>query len=219
VRIGEYNTAGQTSTGVALWSSGAVTIAGSIPNIEFHYNNSATFTSKITENVAGTLTAKNVLQCERFNFGTNYPYYLNESGDISARTVSQTSDRNDKKDIEDISDKYIELWDKLSVKTYRYINDDKVVRVGLIAQDVEEWALKVGLTLEDCGFIGKRYIDNDIYKGYKYSIDYISMAMITMAKVKQIVDIINQHDKRIQELEDEIAILKARINHMQSQYA
>ena len=147
-------------------------------------------------------------------------------GDVSYRfntvycqTLDQSSDKNDKKNICDISDKYIELWDKLSVKTFRYINDDKIVRVGLIAQDVEEWALKVGLTLEDCGFIGKRYVDNDTYKGYKYSLDYISMAMITMAKVKQIVDIINQHDKRIQDLEDEIAILKSLINHMQSQYA
>ena len=100
------------------------------------------------------------------------------------------------------------MWDMLQVKTFRYKEDDKTVRVGLIAQDVEECAYKVGLTNEECGFIIKDYVDNENYKGYRYSLDYTGIATITMAKLKQVVDVINT-------LQDEIAILKATILHLQ----
>lgn len=154
---------------------------------------------------------------------SNYATYLGDAtyyyNTIYYQTLSQISDRNSKKDIFDISEKYLDLWDKLSVKTFRYIDDDKTVKVGLIAQEVEECALKSGLTLEQCGFILREYVDNEIYKGYKYSLDYTGLATITMAKLKQVIGNIAEHDKRIQRLEDEIAILKATISQMQMQYA
>ena len=143
---------------------------------------------------------------------SNYATYLGDAtyyyNTIYYATLSQQSDRNVKKDVYNISKKYLDMWDMLQVKTFRYKEDDKTVRVGLIAQDVEECAYKVGLTNEECGFIIKDYVDNENYKGYRYSLDYTGIATITMAKLKQVVDVINT-------LQDEIAILKATILHLQ----
>ena len=337
VRIGEYNTAGQTSTGVALWSSGAVTIAGSVPELAFRYNNSATITSTIYESSQGTLTSTAKFRAPSIEFGSNYEYGLDDLGQVWARniyvgkgsayyvfnssgtainliymdtsnilrfgygasdiwigaygtttrmqffaseridlclncsgtsgavypalsfvsemiydqhagansktghvlrptgtaiatnlgssgcpfnmiyyqTLSQVSDKNDKKNIYDISDKYIALWDKLAIKTFRYINDDDKVRVGLIAQDVEQSAYEVGLTIEQCGFISKTWVVDEYYTGYKYGLDYLGIAMITAAKLKQIANIVNEHEKKIQEMQDKIAILSAMLLSMQ----
>ena len=300
VRIGEYNTAGQTSTGVALWSSGAVTIAGSVPELAFRYNNSAAITSSIYESSQGTLTSTAKFRAPSIEFGSNYEYGLDPLGQVWAsniyigkgsayyvfnssgtainsiymdtsnilrfgygasdvwignhgitnrtmiygtridfccntagtsetnpalslvssagganltlrpttvnavatylgdasyyynaiyyKTLSQVSDRNDKKDIEDIIDKYLQLWDLLSVKTFRYTNDaEEKVRVGLIAQEVEAAALEVGLTLDECGFISKNWVETEEYEGWKYGLDYIGLAMLTMAKLKSLM--------------------------------
>lgn len=127
---------------------------------------------------------------------------------IYYKTLTQVSDRNDKKDVKDIIDKYLELWNELSVKTFRYVNSDEKVRIGLIAQEVEDAALKVGLTIDECGFISKNWVENETYKGWKYGLDYLGISMISTAKLKIVSNTVDSHEERIKKLEDELALLK-----------
>lgn len=68
--------------------------------------------------------------------------YLGASG-----TTAVTSDRNMKKDIVDLDDKYIDFFDRLRPITYKY-NDGHRDHIGFVAQEVEEALIASGLTTE-----------------------------------------------------------------------
>lgn len=68
-------------------------------------------------------------------------------------TIS-TSDRNVKKNVEDMDDRYIQLFDLVRPVTYQFITGDRI-HAGFIAQEVEEAMEKVGLTSEELGFFCK----------------------------------------------------------------
>ena len=59
-----------------------------------------------------------------------------------------TSDRNLKRDIESLNDKYIELFKRLKPVSYKRIDGDRT-HVGFISQDVEESMNEVGLSAMD----------------------------------------------------------------------
>ncbi|MCD8119766.1 MAG: phage tail protein [Lachnospiraceae bacterium] len=88
-----------------------------------------------------------------------------------------TSDRNEKHDINDISEKYVKLFKLLRPVTYMLNGGDRV-HVGMIAQEVLEAMEQVGLTPEDfAGFcrdekIGYSKYDTDGYpiESSKYTI-------------------------------------------------
>lgn len=64
----------------------------------------------------------------------------------------QTSDRNLKKDIHEIDDKYVDLFMKLLPVSFKF-NDGVRTHIGFISQDVEEAMADVGLTdLDFAGF-------------------------------------------------------------------
>lgn len=79
--------------------------------------------------------------------------YLGSSG-----STAVTSDRNMKKDILDIDEKYIKFFDLLRPVIYKYINGHRD-HGGMIAQEVEEALEQVGLTTEQ--FAGL-VIENDV---------------------------------------------------------
>lgn len=124
--------------------------------------------------------------------------YLSSSPNVS-------SDRRLKNTILDLEEKYIELCDYLSPKSY-YMNDstDKVRQIGFVAQEVEQAAEKAGLRLNDCGFIHKHYVDREDYHGMEYSLSYDAFGVLAIAKIKQ-------QDKIIDELRSEIEELKSLI--------
>ena len=66
----------------------------------------------------------------------------------------QTSDRNAKKNIKDVDDRYIKLFDLVRPVTYQLLVGDRI-HTGFIAQEVEEAMEKVGLTAEELGFFCK----------------------------------------------------------------
>ena len=68
--------------------------------------------------------------------------YLGSSG-----STAVTSDRNLKKDIVDIDDKYIEFFDRLRPITYKY-NEGHRDHIGFVAQEVEDALEASGLTTE-----------------------------------------------------------------------
>lgn len=123
----------------------------------------------------------------------------------SESSLNVSSDRRKKDDIQDLDDRYLQLWDELSPKSY-YIKVDKEHHrhLGFIAQDVEEAMLKVGLTYEECGFLHKDWVEKEEYTGYEYSLSYDDLAVLTTAKSKK-------QQTEIDSLKTELAELKALI--------
>ena len=73
------------------------------------------------------------------------------------------SDRRLKQDIDNVSDSYLVILDKLSVKTFKFKDDTEHTKVGLIAQDVQEVLDDLRLTDSDIvheiddGYLGVNY--------------------------------------------------------------
>lgn len=61
-----------------------------------------------------------------------------------------TSDRNKKREIKDLSQKYMQLFYKLKPKTFLFHGGDRI-HVGAISQDVEEAMQEVGISPEEFG--------------------------------------------------------------------
>ena len=99
----------------------------------------------------------------------------------------QTSDRNEKKDIEVIDDKYSQLFDKLNPVTYKF-NDGHRTHVGLIAQEVEQALTEVGIDSEDfAGFVKDTKTDGSDSYGLRYD-EFISILIKEVQNLKQEVE-------------------------------
>lgn len=136
----------------------------------------------------------------------------------------QTSDRNLKKDIECLNDKYIQAFDLLEPVSYRFLDGDRK-HIGFIAQDVEDAFAKNGLTSMDFGGIckdikttyseedGKEIVVLDENKNpvYMYSLNYTEFIALNTAKIKQLeqrlnqaIDIIDKQQEIIEELKNKV---------------
>ena len=99
----------------------------------------------------------------------------------------QTSDRNEKKYIEAIDDKYSQLFDKLNPVTYKF-NDGHRTHVGLIAQEVEQALTEVGIDSEDfAGFVKDTKTDGSDSYGLRYD-EFISILIKEVQNLKQEVE-------------------------------
>ena len=99
----------------------------------------------------------------------------------------QTSDRNEKKYIEAIDDKYSQLFDKLNPVTYKF-NDGHRTHVGLIAQEVEQALTEVGIDSEDfAGFVKDTKNDGSDSYGLRYD-EFISILIKEVQNLKQEVE-------------------------------
>ena len=99
----------------------------------------------------------------------------------------QTSDRNEKKDIEAIDDKYSQLFDKLNPVTYKF-NDGHRTHVGLIAQEVEQALTEVGIDSEDfAGFVKDTKTDGSDSYGLRYD-EFIGILIKEVQNLKQEVE-------------------------------
>ena len=94
----------------------------------------------------------------------------------------QTSDANKKYNINGLDERYIELFDLLTPKTFNIINGDRT-HVGFIAQEVEDAMNQVGLTSMD--FAGLCY-DYDEEGQKHYALRYNELFMLCIAKLKQL---------------------------------
>lgn len=137
-------------------------------------------------------------------------------------TTIATSDRNLKKNIEDIDDRYIELFDLVRPVSYQLLSGDRL-HTGFIAQEVEEAMEKVGLTAEELGFFCKDIkmvedteneefvpeLDEDGNPVYIYALRYEEYIAIMAEKVRRLEA---KYDNRLNQLELELAELKANLN-------
>ncbi len=128
-------------------------------------------------------------------------------------TVSaiSTSDRNRKKDIVPMSDKYLDFFALLQPVTYRFIDGTSGrIHVGFIAQDVEAAMAQAGLSdLEFAGFCkdkasdaeGNPILDDHGNSTYIYSLRYEEFIAINTATIQRQQQIINTLAERITKLE------------------
>ncbi len=142
--------------------------------------------------------------------------------------VITSSDRRLKNTIQNINDKYLALWDKLSPKSY-YLNSDngdpnKKKHLGFIAQDIEDAILEVGLTLNDCYLLTKDRVDTESISSknsitdYNYSLNYDQLSVLTTAKVKQHEGCIRVLEGKFNELQEKLEMANAKIEYLQSQH-
>ena len=127
----------------------------------------------------------------------------------------ETSDRNLKRDIELLSEKYINMFDLLKPVSYKMLEGDRT-HVGFISQEVEDAMKQVGLTAEDfggfCKDIKTKYdseteqnipvLDENGNCEYSYSLRYGEFIALNTAKIKQLEQLVLQ-------LQDEINKLKS----------
>lgn len=128
-------------------------------------------------------------------------------------TVSaiSTSDRNRKKDITPISDKYLDFFALLQPVTYRFIDGASGrIHVGFISQDVETAMAQTGLSdLDFAGFCKDKALDtagNPILDDcgdptYIYSLRYEEFIAINTAVIQHQQEKINNLEQRLERLE------------------
>ncbi len=106
-------------------------------------------------------------------------------GTVYATTGTiQTSDRNQKHDIEALPDKYLDLFDLLSVQRYKLDSGTSGrYHVGFVAQDVEAAMMQVGIDSQEFGgFV----TDVDEGGNIIYMLRYEEFIGILAAKIKQL---------------------------------
>ena len=109
---------------------------------------------------------------------------------VNGSGAGTSSDRKLKKNIKDLDNRYIKMFDLLAPKTYNLIseNDNEPLHIGLIAQDVIKARDEVGLTKKDLGAVFNATTDS-------LGIVYSEVLTIAIAKIKQL-------ENRIKELEN-----------------
>lgn len=158
------------------------------------------------------------------NLGTESLRWLNVYCQSSTMV---TSDLQAKKNISDISDKYIALFDELRPCTYQFIDGTSGrIHTGFIAQEVELAMEKVGLDSTDLAFFCKDkkknplYDENDQWIGdeevydslgspeYIYALRYEEYIAILTEKIKRLEF---NYNNQIRALQSEIADLKQQL--------
>ncbi len=127
--------------------------------------------------------------------------------------VISTSDRNQKKDIIPMSDKYLEFLALLQPVTYRFIDGTSGrIHVGFIAQDVEDAMMQTGLSdLDFAGFCRDKALDpegNPILDDcgnptYIYSLRYEEFIAINTAAIQRQQTQIDSLKQRVKQLEEQ----------------
>lgn len=150
--------------------------------------------------------------------------YLGSSG-----STAITSDRNLKKDIYDLSDKYVEFFMKLRPVTYKYNAKENIGHrdhLGYIAQEVEDALTTSGLTTEqfagiciendvtldfdeDSSLTDKEREANKIHYDKLYSLRYEEFIALNTHMIQRAY-------KKIEEQQTEIDDLKARLSKLES---
>lgn len=132
------------------------------PYIDFHwYGDKGDYTGRILEATAGSLKAYN--------------------------SISNASDRRLKKNIVDVDDRLLQLFDLIDPKQYRFIKGDEYLKIGFIAQDIDE-------ALSEIGIEDKPIISQDPEPDSKiryYAVDYNDLIALLWKKVQSMQNEIN----------------------------
>ena len=152
----------------------------------------------------------------------------------SSSTIS-TSDRNKKTDIEDINEKYENLFMSIAPKSYKFIDRNRT-HIGAISQDIEESLEEVGLTANDFGGFckdiryeydydeegneipeSKREVkDEDGNTVYDYALRYEEFIMLNTHMIQKLYKINEEKDNTINELTEKVNDLEDRLNKLEA---
>ena len=235
--------------GVAFGASGNITMQGAdVPTLNF-IRNSAT-SSQASIALAGStnqmhLKAKgNLLLYPASDTGTYFAFleasmYHSTDNAVACGASTKrwstvyagtgtinTSDRNEKKNIQDIDEKYIQLFEKLRPVSYEFIDGNHGrTHIGYISQDVKEAMDEVGLTdLEFAGYcrdkktedvldengvpVGtKDVLDENGEPTYRYALRYAEFIALN-------TKMIQLQQAKIEALEQKLAELTAKVDSM-----
>lgn len=121
------------------------------------------------------------------------------TGIVSAQSFNSTSDVRLKKEIAFLdNNRYIDILNELNPMSYRFINNDKFLHLGFIAQDVEQVLMKHNIV--DMPIITKGKNDT-------YALDYNQLTTLCVLGHKD-------HETRIRDLENKLAIANALIQDL-----
>ena len=136
--------------------------------------------------------------------GTILEFRFNGSsvGSISTNANSLPSDRNYKKDIEDLNIG-LDLITKLNPVSYNYkIDEDDCPKMfGLIAQDLETSLTEVGVTKNSSWLLQHEPTENE--EESDYALDYLKLTPILVKAIQEQQTIIHDLKSRIETLENE----------------
>lgn len=160
---------------VAAGSSGFELYAANQTFIDFHNNNSS---ADYTHRLLGQ-TNSNIIA---------YP------------GVTNGSDRRWKKDEAIMDPIFLNILKQLKTKTFRFINADKNLRIGFIAQDVLE-------VMDNEEIVDQPIVQQNEEDGF-YGIDYGQITSLLVAGWQEQQKTIEKMSKEIEELKDEVQKLK-----------
>ena len=114
-----------------------------------------------------------------------------------------TSDRNDKFDVHSLDEVYSRIFDNLIPVTFKYVeNTSDRTHIGLVAQDVKDAVLAVGLTTKEfAGYCEWEKDDKSLGCGLRYS-EFVAMNIYEIQKLKA----------RVKELEEKLKITEETNN-------
>lgn len=117
--------------------------------------------------------------------------------------VVNTSDRNEKFDILPMAEVYGQIFDRLIPVTFKYVdNSNERTHIGLVAQDVKDAILDVGLTTKEfAGYCEWKNEDESIGCGLRYS-EFVAINIYEIQKLKA----------RVKELEEKLNITEETNN-------
>lgn len=141
----------------------------------------------------------------------------------------QTSDRTQKKNITEIGDKYVDLFDKLTPVTFEFADaESDRIHIGYISQDVKAAMDEVGLT--DLDFAGYcrdvktthdeesdaeiPVVDENGDPEYLYSLRYSEFIALNSKMIQLNRQKIAEQQQEIQALREELDALKAAISKL-----
>jgi uncharacterized repeat protein (TIGR02543 family) len=173
---------------------------------------------------------------DRMRPGASDTLYLGDSNNkwkavYAVNGTIQTSDRNQKKNIQSIDERYIALFDKLHPVSFEFSDaESDRVHIGFISQDVEAAMAEVGLTdLDFAGFckdalvesvsdinpetgeettIEKTVVDNNGNPVYVYSLRYSEFIALNTRMIQLNQEKITSQQNEINELKSEVEDLK-----------
>lgn len=168
-----------------------------------------------------------VAMSDRFRASANDILYLGDSSNkwkavYAVNGTIQSSDRNAKKNIEELSEKYIEFFDKLMPVSFMF-NDKESdrVHIGFISQDVKAAMDEVGLT--DVDFAGfcrdvktvwdeetqteKEVLDEEGNPVYLYSLRYSEFIALNSRMIQL-------NKRKLKEQQEEINTLRSELEEL-----
>lgn len=118
--------------------------------------------------------------------------------------IVNTSDRNEKYEIQPIPNDYEKIFDSLVPVTFKFIeNTSDRTHMGLIAQDVKDAVLSIGLTTKEfAGYCEWKNEDETVGCGLRYS-EFVAMNISEIQKLKTRVKELEEKIKTLEEIENE----------------